>query len=120
MEHTEPRIFCKQCLSTHIQEYIKEKPDTETMTITRVENGFMLSYIEESEYEENLFLPRKVVFQELEDDDHGELTNIAQLFRFLMSQWGIYNSKHSEYNLRVEVVKTNQKFDQIDTDPKKN
>lgn len=77
--------------------------------IRKVENGFICSWKEESENEDNLLLNKQVVFEtkeeNTEDINLDEYKNMQNVLDFIKEHFGIHYSKHNKSNLIIKIEK---------------
>jgi hypothetical protein len=72
--------------------------------IRKVNNGYICSWEEESENQEDYFKKEQKVFEEIDDD---ELKNMREMLLFIKEYFGINYSKHNKKNLVVEIENEN-------------
>ena len=77
--------------------------------IRKVENGFICTWKEESENEDNLILNKQVVFEtkeeNIKDVNLDEYKNMQNVLNFIKEHFGINYSKHNQSNLIIKIEK---------------
>lgn len=88
---------------------IKKKNMENKITITKVINGYICEWKEESENEDNYIMDRKQVFEidDSKEERIGELECLKKLFYFLQDQFGTSYNKHSS-NINIEIIEAKE------------
>lgn len=68
------------------------------ITITAADNGYIVSWKEESEYEQDFIVSHQEVFAENEND---ELMAIEQVLWFILDYFNELGTKHSPVRLKI-------------------
>lgn len=77
------------------------------ITIRKASNGFICSWKEESDNEEDYIVIRQAVFEESEEnptsENLDELENMKNLLHFIQEHFGVSYSKHNKKNLVIKI-----------------
>ena len=73
--------------------------------IKKVDNGYICSWLEESDSEEDYYIKHIKIFENKETSE-DELDVVLDLLYFIKEYFGVNYSKHNKRNLNIEI-KTN-------------
>ena len=71
--------------------------------ITKANNGYICEWDEESSEENDFIIKKKHVIEDKSDDENFELISMQELLYFIKEHFAVYNSKHNEKNIHIEI-----------------